>query len=327
MRAWLGWIRRWGISLGSLALGALVLFVFRRGLPHAGWLAGYLLLLWLLFTLLVEARAPLEARRGRLVVEAVEYAIQSLYHNLLLFVLPSYYASATLDSVNVLFLAALAGGALLTAVDPWYRALMGRAPWTKPALFGLSIFAALNVALPLIGTRPIWALLGSAALSGLALTPAFRQPGTVSWGAAHARAVALALLATMVVWAGRAAVPPAPLFLARAVAARAVIDLEPVDEVPGSVPAATVAEWGGIAAYTAVHAPAGLRQPIEHVWRHDGVVTARIALSPVRGGGAQGFRTWSRRTDLPAVAVGRHVVDVVTSSGQLIGRLRFRITP
>lgn len=320
------WIRRWGISVGSLVLGMLVLFVFRRGLPHVGWLAGYLLLLWLLFTVLVEARAPLEARRGRLVVEAADYAIQSLYHNLLLFVLPAYYASATLDSVNAVFLLALVAAAVLTAVDPCYRAVTRAAAWAKPLLFGLSIFAALNVALPLVGVRPIGALLGSAALSGLALTPAFRRPGAVGWGAAQARGVALAVLAAMAVWIGRAAVPPAPLFLARAVAARTVIDLEPVDEVPGSVPAATVTEWGGIAAYTAVHAPAGIRQGIAHVWRHDGVVTARIPLSPVRGGGAQGFRTYSRRTDPAALSAGRYTVDVVTSSGQLIGRLRFRVT-
>lgn len=315
------------MSLGSLALGMLVLFVFRRGLPHVGWLAGYLLLLWLLFTVLVEVRAPLEARRGRLVVQAAEYAIQSLYHNLALFVLPSYYASATLDSVNAVFLVGLAGAAVLTAVDPWYRAVTRMVAWTKPLLFGLSSFAALNVALPLIGVQPIGALVGSAALSGLALAPAFRRPGTVGWGAALTRAVGLAALTVTAVWVGRAIVPPAPLFLARAVAARAVMDLEPVDEIYGSVTAATVAEWDGIAAYTAVHAPAGIRQGIEHVWRHNGVVTARIPLSPVRGGGAQGFRTYSRRTALPAPAPGRYTVDVVTSSGQLIGRLRFRITP
>ncbi len=43
--------------------------------------------------------------------------------------------------------------------------------------------------------------------------------------------------------------------------------------------------------------------------------------------GPKGFRTWSRRTDLRPPLAGRYTVDVVTSSDQLIGRLRFRVTP
>ena len=42
--------------------------------------------------------------------------------------------------------------------------------------------------------------------------------------------------------------------------------LEPVDPIDSPIPAATVADWGGLAAYTAVYAPAGLQQGIEHVW-------------------------------------------------------------
>ena len=103
--------------------------------------------------------------------------------------------------------------------------------------------------------------------------------------------------------------------------------LEPVDVIDGSIPAATVAEWGELAAYTAVYAPGGLQQEIAHVWTRNGVVVARIPLSPVRGGRAEGFRTWSRRTDLRPPLAGRYRVDVVTASGQLIGRLRFTVTP
>ena len=82
--------------------------------------------------------------------------------------------------------------------------------------------------------------------------------------------------------------PPAPLFLAEKTAARDVEDLQPMEPVSGSVRAETVAEWGGgLAVYTAVHAPAGLRQAIEHVWRKNGQVIARVPLSPVLGGRAR----------------------------------------
>src|SRR5262245_48201185 len=104
LRARAPWLLRfgsWAISLASLALGLSTLFVFRRGVPHVGWIVGYVLLLWLIFLSVAELRASL-ARRGRhLVIGAGEYAIQSLYHGLLLFVLPAYYAAATLTSVNL----------------------------------------------------------------------------------------------------------------------------------------------------------------------------------------------------------------------------------
>ena len=110
--SWFRWVRRWGVSLASLASGFVTLFIFRRGLPDVTWIVGYLLLLWLLFAVFTQARAPLEARGRRLVLGAVDYTIQTLYHNLLLFVLPSYYASATLTSVNAWFLLLVAAGAL-----------------------------------------------------------------------------------------------------------------------------------------------------------------------------------------------------------------------
>jgi len=82
---WVGWLWRWGISVCSLSLGLATLFVFRRGLPHVGWIVGYLLLLWVIFAIVTELRAALEQRGRRLVVDASEYVILSLCHGLLLF--------------------------------------------------------------------------------------------------------------------------------------------------------------------------------------------------------------------------------------------------
>jgi len=324
-----GWLGGWPVSILSLALGVVVLFVFRRGLPHVGWIVGYLLLLWLVFVLATELRAPLLGRGKRLVLTAADYTIQTLYHNLLLFVLPSYYGAATLDSPNIVFPVIVGAGALVTAIDPWYRRIVHPRPGLNHVLLGFSIFAALNVALPLVGVRPILALEGSAVLAALALAPAFRREGISGWFRAHALAVAVALAALILVWYARVLVPPAPLFLARAVAARTVTNMEPVDPADGGVlPAATVREWGELAAYTAVYAPAGVRQPIDHLWWRDGKQVAYVALpTPVMGGRRQGFRTYSRYTDFKAPVAGRYRVDVVTASGQLIGRLRFIVTP
>jgi hypothetical protein len=80
-------------------------------------------------------------------------------------------------------------------------------------------------------------------------------------------------------------------------------------------------------AHTAVYAPAGLDQPIAHVWRRNGEIVSVIPLSPIRGGRIGGFRTYSRKSDFGVDPSGEWSVEVVTASGQLIGRFRFTVTP
>ena len=321
------WIAEWGVSFASLTGGVLTLFVFRRGLPNVAWIVGYLLLLWLVFAVLVELRQPLAEsgrRAGRLVVTAADYTIQTLYHGLLLFVLPAYYASATLTSLNVVFLVVLVLLAILATFDPWYRALVHPRPWLGYVFFVISIFAALNVALPLVGLAPILALMASAFAASLAITPVVRRAGGRTWRAALRVTVALGVVAAALAAVGRAWIPPAPLFMARAALVWDLPDLDAIEALPTTLSVADVKERG-LVAYTAIYAPAGLRQSVSHVWRHRGRVIQVVSLAPVLGGRREGYRTYSRKTSFPDDAEGRWSVDVVTASGQLIGRLRFRI--
>jgi hypothetical protein len=324
---WVDFLVRWGVSVASLAGGVVTLFVFRRGLPDIGWIVGYLLLLWLLVALLSQFRQPLEARGHRFVVTAADYTIQTLYHGVLLFVLPPYWASATLPSVNALFPLLLALLALLATFDPWYQAAVGARPWVGHVYFLVAHFAGLNVALPLVGVPPFGALLASAGTSVIALTPVVRRARDLSWARALAATVGAAVVAVAAVALFRLWIPPAPLTLARATMARDVRDGRPVDALQGPVAAAELREGRGLVAYTAVYAPSGLRQPILHVWRHDGRPVDRVRLSPVLGGRREGFRTYSRKSEFPSDPAGRWSVDVMTSSGQLIGRLRFQVVP
>ncbi len=321
------WIAEWGVSFASLTGGVLTLFVFRRGLPNVAYIVGYLLLLWLVFAMLVELRQPLAEsgrRSGRLVVTAADYTIQTLYHGLLLFVLPAYWASTTLTSRNVAFLGLLVLLTLLATFDPWYRAIVHPRPWLGYVFFVVSIFAALNVALPLVGLPPFWALMASAFAGSLAITPVVRRAGNRTWVGALRVTVALGVVAVALAAVGRAWIPPAPLFMARAAILWDVLDLDNVEALPTTLSAAEVKERG-LVAYTAIYAPAGLRQSVSHVWRHRGRVIETVALAPVLGGRREGYRTYSRKTSFPEDADGRWSVDVVTASGQLIGRLRFRI--
>lgn len=324
----LTWVRRWGVSFASLVGGLLTLFVFRRGLPRVSWIVGYVLLLWLLVALLVQVRDTLAASgrvTHRLVLTATEYTVQTLYHGVLLFLLPAYWAATTLTSPNAFFLALLIVLALLATFDPWYQAIVHPLPWMGYVFFLVSIFGALNLALPLIGVPPFAALLIAAWLAVVALTPAVRRARGWTWS----NGVLVTSLVGLVVAGGAGlrpiVVPPAPLFLASARLGWTVGNLESL-EPTGPIHAGELRERG-LVAYTAIYAPAGLRQAIEHVWRREGHVVDVMRLTPVEGGRLEGFRTFSRKTGFPSDPVGRWTVDVMTGHGQLIGRLRFRVVP
>jgi hypothetical protein len=307
LSALLAWIRRWGVSFASLAGGVVTLFVFRRGLPHVAWIVGYLLLLWLLVAVMVQVRDTLaasEKRAHKLVLTATDYTIQTLYHGVLLFLLPAYWAATTPGSPNVVL----------------------PRPWLGYVFFLVSVFGALNLALPLVGVPPFAALLVSAWLAVVGLTPAVCRAREWRWitGLAVTSLAGLAAAAAAGRWC--VVVPPAPMFLASTELNWAVGTVESLEPVPIAVPRMELRERGLIAR-TAIYAPAGLRQPVEHVWRKNGVRVDLMRLTPVEGGRREGFRTFSRKTAFPADPVGRWSVDVMTASGQLIGRLRFRVVP
>jgi hypothetical protein len=322
---WLQWAAKWGISAASLLLGIVTLAVFRRGAEYFPWILGYLILLWVGAVVFAHVRKVLELRDRRLARLALDFTIQNLHQDLLLFLLPIYYAATTLSSGNVVFLLLLGLAALLTTIDPWYQATVLRYPLAGHALFAFGLFASLNVGLPLIRLRSAWALVLSALLSLLALTPAIRRGFALSWSSAMSRTALMACVGATLLWFVRGWIPPGALHLSVATFARSVEMFEPVEPVR-TVPAAELQTWGGLVCYTAVSAPAGLREPIYHLWRKDGVQVGLVALSPIRGGRPGGYRTYSKRSDLGADLVGHWTVDVLTVQGQLIGRVRLLVT-
>jgi hypothetical protein len=325
-RAWLQFLRHWGISLASFIGGLLTLFVFRREVTQVRWVIGYLLLLWLLFAVMAQSRQALEARGRKLVVTAADYLIQTLYHGVLLFMLPVYWASTTLTSTNVVFLGVLVILALLATFDPWYRAVAHPFPWISYLFLLVSIFGTLNLALPLVGVAPGLALLLAAWMTVVALTPTVRRVLSVPWMPALGAAALIGVAVAALAWAGRAWIPPVPMFIARATIMWDVGAVESLERQVADIRAEDLRQRG-LVAYTAIYAPAGLKQAVSHVWRREGAVVDVVRLSPVHGGRLEGFRTFSRKTGFPPDPAGRWTVDVVTASDQLVGRLRFRVVP
>lgn len=306
-------------------MGVVTLLVFRRGIEYFPVFIGYLLLLWLAGVVFAEAREKLSSRAPRALSAAIDYTVQTLLHGLLLFLVPIYYASTTFDSGNAWLLVALVAAAVLTTIDPWYRAVVARAPWTEVGLFWVGLFASLNVALPLVGMSTEWTLLLSGGLSVLSLLPAARRLLRISWAPAVLRVTLGAVLFGVCLWWARAWIPPVPLYLTRATFARAVEALDPVDPV-ARVSGRALLAWGRMAAFTAIAAPSGLSEPIYHVWLKNGHRMGEMLLTTIRGGRRGGFRTYSWKTDLGADPAGLWQVDVRTVHGQLVGRVRLSVT-
>lgn len=322
----LGWVKAWGISIASVVMGFVTLLVFRRGVEYFPIFIGYLLLVWLAGVVFAGARKNLAGRVPRALSVAIDYTVQTLLHGLLLFLVPIYYASTTVSSGNVWLLAALVAAAILTTIDPWYRAVMARAPWTEVGLFWVGLFASLNAALPLIGMPGEWVLLLGGSASVLSLLPAVRQHFRISMGSAVLRVTLGAVLFGTGVWWARAWIPPVPLYLTRATFARDVEQLEPVEPV-ARISSRELLAWGRLVAFTAIAAPSGLREPIYHVWQKNDHTLGEILLTTIRGGRQGGFRTYSWKTDLGADPAGVWQVDVRTAYGQLVGRVRLLVTP
>jgi len=79
-----------------------------------------------------------------------------------------------------------------------------------------------------------------------------------------------------------------------------------------------------IYAWFAVSLPARYSQEILFQWYHDGSAVGGPTATTIEGGRAAGWRTSTSKT---APAPGRLRVDVLNEAGQLIGRVRFEVTP
>ena len=140
-----GWLRDWGVSGASICSGLATLLLFRRGIEYFPMVIGYLLLLWLMGVLLAE-------RRQRLVRQAPR-------------------GGGVGGGQWLWFLLVLVAAAILTTLDPWYRAATGRFRWLESILVGLGLFAALAA------WRACWL-----SVVGRRLIAAVREGRRLRWG-------------------------------------------------------------------------------------------------------------------------------------------------
>jgi hypothetical protein len=253
--------------------------------------------------------------RSRLVIN---YVTKNFYQQILFFILPIYAASATLRSWNILFVIVLAASAVVSTLDLVYDRRIAAQRRLSGLFFAFNLFAAVNVALPVLAGTSTLVAYRAATLGAMVgyITIARRpsdlaRPKTWRFVAAGAAAVVLSMEIM------RPIVPPAPLRLTATefgagLDRRALRVSQTLDSQP---------EGGGrVYAVTALQAPMSLRDRVELRWSYGGRLL--IASNPyaVEGGRAEGFRLWTSVTLPHGVAPASLRLDVVTAGGQLIGR-------
>ena len=255
-------------------------------------------------------RPPLAVRLARTASTTV---VVALYRNVLFFLVPIWFGSATLSSINLVFPLALAGMALFSCFDRSYRELILERPAARTAWGFLILFAALVPAVAVTASlSPRWAAILSAAiaflLTGAALLPRERLFNRRS----QSRIAAAAAVGAVVITLVAPGLPPVPLVCHHAAFGSGVTDralVEPSQRFPAGVPR--------LYAWFAVTLPAIYRQGINFQWYYQGRAAGRPIPSSVVGGRKEGFRTWSY---LSAPSPGKWRVDVLTDAGQLICR-------
>lgn len=315
----------WFHSSYSLLLGIGVMWLGTKNFAYLRLAVFHIAFIWLsslALPLLARLRG-IPAHWHRRLCLLINYFQRNFYQQLLFFILPIYYMSATWGAVNMLFVLLLAVSALLATMDIVYDRYLSVNRRMLAVFFAFNLFACINVMLPVVWNFKNSFALRLSALLALAgfISFIFTLRGLKTRGRLRL-ILAAALLLAGVTEIGRPLVPPAPLRLLECGFSLGMDPLakglgERLRELPPGGPAR-------IYALTSIEAPLGLKDRVCHRWYLNGELAYASPFIRLSGGRKSGFRLWTFRT-LKRIPPGSLLrVDVRTEAGQLIGRCRIR---
>src|SRR5918996_1661660 len=221
--SFIGWCHRhqeklwWLHSLYALMLGVGVMWLGKRNFAYVRVAVFHISFIWLssliLPKLLNHPRLSQRAPRLQLVVN---FFNKNFYQQMLFFVLPIYYASITLSSLNVVFVVLVGLSALLSTLDLIYDRHLSVRRGLAAGFFAFNLFALINVMLPILWsvsntqTTRISGVLAFAGFLSLA------YPASQSIIRRIALVFGIGFIILGVVELGRTFIPPAPLRLVTA---------------------------------------------------------------------------------------------------------------
>src|SRR5574341_1892233 len=270
------WLQRhkdklwWLHSAYALFLGIGIMWLGARNYTFLRVTVFHVVFIWLssLFLPKLLDHPRLSERWGLRLRLFINFFNKNLYQQVLFFVLPIYFASATLSSGNFIFVVLLGISAVLSTLDVIYDRHLSVRQSLTAIFFAFNLFALINVMLPVLWsisntwTTRIAAVL--AALGFVTLYNPFSQPRRlrVEFGV-----LAVTLLLASVEF-GRFFIPPAPL---RLVSAQFGSEFQ--QESMRVEPALTVLEPGRaqqLYGLSAIKAPLGLSERVRHRWHMNG---------------------------------------------------------
>lgn len=260
----------------------------------------------------------------RLPPSLVSFATQMVHQESLFFVIPFFFITTAWNTGQMVFTAFLIAAAFISIVDPIYYRWLAPRRWLYFIYHGITIFAVLLTALPIIFHLPTPKAYLYSLLIAVALTlPNVARSLQLVWWKRIVAVVVLAAAAGAMGLLMRPWIPPATLWLTEV----AITDeMNTEERVPvrvfKTISAAQLHQ--GIYAYTAIHAPRGLNERIFHVWTHNGKVIDKVALH-ISGVREAGYRSWSRKENFPESPEGHWKIQVMTEANQVIGVLRFQV--
>jgi hypothetical protein len=312
----------WMHSLYALVLGIGIMWLGKRNFAFLRVAVFHIGFIWLsslfLPKLLQHPRLPARwAPRVRLLVN---FFNKNFYQQVLFFVLPIYYASSTLSSLNIVFVLLVALSATLSTLDIVYDRYVSVKRGLTAVFFAFNLFALINVMLPVLwSVSNTWTTRISAVLAFIGLvTLGYRSSPSKIRGRVVVALIGFFLLA--LVELGRPFIPPAPL---RLVSVEFGTDFNKESfGIESPLTKLSSAQSLRLYGLTAIKAPLGLREKVQHRWYMNGKLIFASPFYSMTGGREEGFRHWTSYTfeNIPARTELR--LDLMTEGGQLIGRAR-----
>ena len=328
--SFIGWCRLhqeklwWLHSLYALMLGIGVMWLGKRNFAYVRVAIIHLSFIWLSSLILPKLlNHPRLSRRWAARLQlVVNFFNKNFYQQMLFFVLPIYYASTTLGSLNVVFVVLVGLSALLSTLDLIYDRHLSVRRGLAASFFAFNLFALINVMLPIlwsVSNTETTRISGALAFAGF-LSLAY--PASQSMIRRIALVFAIGFIILGVVELGRAFIPPAPL---RLIGAQFGTDFD--RESWRMVSPLTKLNSAGplrLDGLTAIKAPLGLREKLQHRWYENGNPVCTTPFYNVVGGREEGFRLWTgcAFSNIPTNVELR--LDVQTEGGQLVGRAKLK---
>lgn len=310
----------------SLGLGVVARSLSHEGVDFAPRAVAILALAWILPIvgsrwLHAPAEGQTESKVHHFLRTVSPTVTVMLYKNVLFFLVPIWFGSAHVTSVNVAMPLVLAAMALFTCFSHAYREAVLDQPrvrvlWTAIVLFAALVPATAVVAFTSPRTSIVISALLASAMAWAALAPAetllsrkgLRSLAQVSLPAAFLLGLAAPLF------------PPVPMVCHDHGVGTGLAKRELLGRAERFARGTA-----RVYAWFEVTLPKRHRQEVTFQWYHEGVKVGSPLKVTVVGGRKEGFRT---STNVPNPAIGSWRVDLLTDkSSQLIGRTTFEVDP